>query len=72
MDLVWRAHLDGGPHGFTTRIPQIVRPLPPYDFNNKKSIPRTRLTRRLLIESKRAVVVEFIGGGSGSRTVWTF
>jgi len=68
MDLVWRAHLEGEPHGFTTRRPEL--------FCELSSLRAAQIqvddwyencASELDPEASDAIVeFEFIGGGYGS------
>ena len=68
MDLVWRAHLQGEPHGFTTRRPEL--------FSELSSLRAAQIqvdewyencASELDAEGGDAIVeFEFIGGGHGS------
>jgi uncharacterized damage-inducible protein DinB len=70
MDLVWRAHLEGKPHGFATRRPEIFS-----EFERLRAAHRDvdawyiGYATELQPEDMDAVVeFEFIGGGEGAMT----
>ncbi len=68
MDLVWRAHLEGKPHTFSTRNPEIC---PPFSElrDAQKTIDDWYISYADDVppnESDRVIDFTFIGGGSGS------
>ena len=70
MDLVWQAHLEGRPHGFTDRRPEIFSELSCL-CTAQQEIDAWYIDYATAMdpESARTVVdFEFIGGGAGSMT----
>lgn len=70
MDLVWRAHLEEKPHGFTTRRPEVFS-----EFSKLRSAQKeidewyVAYAAKLAPEAMDAVVdFEFIDGGEGAMT----
>jgi uncharacterized damage-inducible protein DinB len=70
MDLVWRAHLEGKPHGFTSRTPQLIA-----EFSRLRTAQAELdlwyvRTAESLSGPAAAEVVNFtfIGGAAGSMT----
>jgi uncharacterized damage-inducible protein DinB len=68
MDLVWQAHLEGRPHGFTTRNPKTHPPFAELRGNQKKLDEWYIAYADGLTEHGCDEIVNFIfvGGGSGS------
>jgi uncharacterized damage-inducible protein DinB len=70
IDLVWRAHLEGTPHGFTTRTPDVVMALS--DLRVAQVVIDAWYIRYAEEMSDRlgeeVVDFTFIGGGDGSMT----
>jgi len=68
MDEVWRAHLEGRPHGFTTRNPEACPPLAKLrDAQQAMDEWFVRYAEALDREDE-VVDFRFIGGGPGSMT----
>src|ERR1700744_582152 len=70
MDLVWQAHLEGRPHGFTTRIPDVA-----VTFSELRAAQAAldswyiRYAEEISDRAGEEVVdFTFIGGGAGSMT----
>lgn len=70
MDEVWRAHLEGRPHGYATRNPEACPPLAELREAQKAMDAWWVGYADALPEAKRDEVVNFrfIGGGPGSMT----
>jgi uncharacterized damage-inducible protein DinB len=68
MDLVWRAHLEGAPHGFTTRNPEQSPPFPELRAAQRDIDQWYIRYCDGLQESSCGEIVtfSFIGGGNGS------
>jgi uncharacterized damage-inducible protein DinB len=68
MDEVWRAHLEGRPHGHTTRNPDACPPLP--DLRDAQQAIDAWFVRYADSLSREGEIVEFrfIGGGPGAMT----
>jgi uncharacterized damage-inducible protein DinB len=68
MDLVWQAHLEGRPHGFTTRIPDVQRSLAELAAMQASLDAWYIGYAAALSDSSGDEVVDFtfIGGGQGS------
>jgi uncharacterized damage-inducible protein DinB len=68
MDLVWRAHLTGTAHGFTTRIPDVRQTLPDLRIAQAALDDWYIHYAAALSESLGEEVVNFtfIGGGAGA------
>jgi uncharacterized damage-inducible protein DinB len=70
MDLVWRAHLQGAPHGFTTRNPDDCPPFANLRAAQKEIDQWYVQYSDAMQESSCAEIrnFSFIGGGDGSMT----
>jgi len=70
MDLVWQAHLEGRPHGFKDRRPNIFDELSKLRYAQREIDEwYVDYATAMTPESAGAVVdFEFIGGGQGSMT----
>jgi uncharacterized damage-inducible protein DinB len=70
MDEVWRAHLEGRPHGYTTRNPDACPPLAELRGAQKAMDDWFVGYADALAEQKQDEVVSFrfIGGGAGAMT----
>ncbi|HWA38048.1 MAG TPA: DinB family protein [Burkholderiales bacterium] len=68
MDLVWKAHLEGRPHGFTTRNPETSPPFAELRASQSEVDAWYVQYAEGLSPAAAAEVVtfEFIGGGKGS------
>ncbi|HKU46609.1 MAG TPA: DinB family protein [Burkholderiales bacterium] len=68
MDEVWRAHLEGRPHGYSTRNPEACPPLP--ELRAKQAAMDKWFVSYAdgLSEEDEIVNFRFIGGGPGSMT----
>jgi uncharacterized damage-inducible protein DinB len=68
MDEVWRAHLEGRPHGYTTRNPEACPPLAElHDAQNSIDGWFVQYADSLSREDE-IVDFQFIGGGPGAMT----
>ena len=68
MDEVWRAHLEGRPHGFTTRNPEVCPALPELREMQKAMDGWFVRYADALSQEDEIVHFHFIGGGPGSMT----
>jgi uncharacterized damage-inducible protein DinB len=68
MDVVWKAHLEGGSHGFSTRSPDTSPPFAELRHAQKNIDAWFVRYAQSLVESASAEIVNFtfIGGGTGS------
>jgi uncharacterized damage-inducible protein DinB len=68
MDEVWRAHLEGRPHGYATRNPQACPPLA--ELREAQKAMDGWFVRYAASPFEESEIVEFrfIGGGPGSMT----
>jgi uncharacterized damage-inducible protein DinB len=68
MDEVWRAHLEGRPHGYTTRNPDACPPLPDLRGAQKAIDAWFVQYADSLLREDDTVEFRFIGGGPGAMT----
>ena len=68
MDEVWRAHLEGRPHGYATRTPETCPPLAELREAQKAIDAWFVRYADALSREDEIVSFQFIGGGAGSMT----